>query len=1041
MRRLVVGLLAFLGLTALVLVLPVSAAPGPEAEPVATSTAEVPMGSVAEPAPQAEVQAGTSDPVTGVPATAPALTVSRVGTEPFSLVGVTWRLDPAVTDTVVQVRVQDAEGAWGAWTEVTVEDAEQNRGTATGDEVRGGTAPLWTGPSTAVEAELVTRSGAQPTDVRLELVDPGTSPADGALQGADLGDTAHAATAMPPVFSRAQWGADESIMGWTPQYAPAVKAATLHHTDTSNGYAADDVPGIIRSIYAYHAQSRGWGDIGYNVLVDRFGRLWEGRAGGLSRPVVAAHAGGFNSGTLGVSMIGNHAATAPTQAELESLAAMIAWKFSLHGVDPRGTTVLTSGGGGTAKYAAGVKVTLPTVFGHRDVGNTTCPGDAGYARLGTLRDLVAARLTTSLSPIATRYAADAGLRASLGDPVGAEQSAGGVSWQVYERGRVYDSAAGGVRVVRGAILDTYLAWGGPAALGAPLTDDTPTAEGRGWYVDVQGGSIVWSAGTGAQVVRGDILREYQRVGGSAGLLGFPTTSDARTPDGRGYVVHFEGGDVHWSPATGARTVAGQILETWLATGGTSGPLGFPTSSDAPTPDGRGYVVRFQGGDVWWSGATGPQVVAGDILAEYRRTGGSAGPLGFPTTSDARTPDGRGYVVHFQGGDVWWSPATGARTVAGQILETWLAVGGTSGPLGFPTSSDARTTDGRGYTVSFQGGAVWWSGATGAHVVAGDILAEYRRAGGSGGPLGFPTTSDARTPDGRGYVVHFQGGDVWWSPATGAHTVAGEILTRWLGTGATSGPLGFPTTSDARTTDGRGYVVLFQGGGVWWSPATGAQAVAGDILRTWQATGGTSGPLGFPTTGDARTPDGRGYVVRFQDGDVWWSPATGAQVVRGAILATYRAAGGSSGPLGFPTTSDARSPEGRGYVVHFQGGDVWWSPTTGAQVVAGRILTTWLATGGPSGTLGFPTTSDARTPDGRGYVVRFQGGDVYWSPATDARAVTGALATEYAARGGSTSGLGFPTSSTYAVAGGLRNDFQGGVLTLTTATGAVTVGPR
>jgi hypothetical protein len=76
------------------------------------------------------------------------------------------------------------------------------------------------------------------------------------------------------------------------------------HPD-SNGYAADDVPAIMRSIYRYHAVSRGWGDIGYNVIADKFGRLWEGRYGGLASTVIGAHAGGFNTGTFGVSMLGN----------------------------------------------------------------------------------------------------------------------------------------------------------------------------------------------------------------------------------------------------------------------------------------------------------------------------------------------------------------------------------------------------------------------------------------------------------------------------------------------------------------------------------------------------------------------------------------------------------------------------------------------------------------------------------------------------------------------------------------------------------------
>ncbi|MGY1813428.1 N-acetylmuramoyl-L-alanine amidase [Blastococcus sp. SYSU D00820] len=928
MRRLLAGSVAFLGMTGTLLVLPVYADPGPEPAPVETSTEAVEMGSVAEPAPAAEVQQGTTEPVAGVAPEAPALTVSRLDVAPFSLVGVTWTADPAVTDTVVQIRVRDESGAWGEWAEVGVE-SDLNTGTRTGATPRGGTAPLWTGPSTGVEAELVTRSGAQPADVTLELVDPGTAAADGALDTPELGDTAHAATAMPPIYSRAQWGADERMMGWTPQYATTLKAATLHHTDTANTYTADEVPGILRSIYAYHAQSRGWGDIGYNVIVDRFGRMWEGRAGGLSRPVVAAHAGGFNSGTFGISMLGNHAGVAPSQATIDSVAAAIAWKFSLHNVDPRGTTVLTSGGGGTSRYAAGVRVTLPTIFGHRDVGSTTCPGDAGYARMGEIRDRVSDRLASSRTTIGARYEADAALRDSLGVPVGGQQSAGGVTWQDYRYGRLYSSAAGGVRVVRGAILETYVSTGGPAVLGAPISDD------------------------------------------------------ARTPDGRGYFVDFQGGSIYWSPAAGTQVVRGGILATWRTAGGSGGPLGFPISSDARTADGRGYVVDFEGGSIYWSAATGSQIVRGGILATWLDGGGTAGPLGFPATSDAATPDGRGYFVDFQGGSIYWSPATGTQVVRGGILATWRSAGGTSGPLG------------------------------------------------------FPTTSDAWTADGRGAFVRFQGGDVYWSPSTGTQVVRGSILSTWLDGGGATGPLGFPTTSDAWTADGRGAFVRFQGGDVYWSPSTGTQVVRGGILATWLTGGGATGPLGFPTSSDARTADGRGYVVDFQGGSIYWSPATGTQVVRGGILATWRAAGGTGGPLGFPTTSDARTPDGRGYFVDFQGGSIYWSAATGSQVVRGGILATWRALGGTGSAIGFPTTSDAPTPDGRGYVVRFQGGDLYWSPATDTRAVMGRLATAYAARGANASSLGFPVTHTYLIPGGMRVDFQGGSLVLNNATGVVT----
>src|SRR3712207_5766659 len=169
------------------------------------------MGSFSDPAPEAQVQEGTTDPVAGVTDAVPTLSVSATDVARFSLVGVTWAFDPAVTDTVVQVRVRDLAGAWSTWTEAGTEGIEQAPDADTGSPVRGGTAPLWTGPATAVEAELVTRSGAQPTDVQLDLVDPGESAADSALGEPDITETADAAVAMPPVFSRAQWGADENM--------------------------------------------------------------------------------------------------------------------------------------------------------------------------------------------------------------------------------------------------------------------------------------------------------------------------------------------------------------------------------------------------------------------------------------------------------------------------------------------------------------------------------------------------------------------------------------------------------------------------------------------------------------------------------------------------------------------------------------------------------------------------------------------------------------------------------------------------------------
>jgi len=390
MRRPLTVAIGCLAMTGTLLILPVTAETAPEPEPVSSAVEQLPLGSVQAPAPGAEVQPGTTEPVPGLEA-APTLTLTQAGTAEFSAVGVTWVLDPAVVDVVVKLRVQDSAGAWGQWTELAMDGvgpSSNEAATAPGDQ-RGGTEPVWSGPSYGAEVEVLTRSGATPLDVQLVLIDPRESAADTVPAEPEIQDVANAAATMPPIYSRAQWGADESIMTWPPEYAGTIKAATVHHTADANGYPAEDVPRILRSIYQFHSVSRGWGDIGYNVLTDRFGRLWEGRAGGLASTVIGAHAGGFNSSNFGVSMLGNYDVVDTPQAMIDAVGSVIAWKLALYGVNPRGSTTLVSGGGGTAKYPAGTAVMLPTIMGHRDVGNTTCPGQYGYVRLGEIRNRAA----------------------------------------------------------------------------------------------------------------------------------------------------------------------------------------------------------------------------------------------------------------------------------------------------------------------------------------------------------------------------------------------------------------------------------------------------------------------------------------------------------------------------------------------------------------------------------------------------------------------------------------------------------------------------
>ena len=364
-------LLAVAALVPALLAASVVTSPGAVARPVEAGVQQIAVDDLtpASPAPGGELLSGVHE------------------TEPFRLVGLSWPAGGEEEQPLLSVRVRTG-GTWGAWEQLSAMDAEPAGREGAADDVRTGTEPLVTGLSDAVQVRTGPRAGPVPGDLRLELIDPGTSRADGAAPARPAA-SASAAAGRPVVVSRAQWGADESYRSGTPTYDSTVRAAVIHHTAGSNTYATPaEAYAEVRGVYAYHTRSLGWNDIGYNALVDRFGTIYEGRAGGLDRAVRGAHTGGFNTGTFGVSVLGDHETAAVDDAVLTSVARITAWKLGLHGVDPNGTTRLTSAGGGTSRYEAGTTVTVPTVLGHRDLGRTACPGQHLYAELGRIRALV-----------------------------------------------------------------------------------------------------------------------------------------------------------------------------------------------------------------------------------------------------------------------------------------------------------------------------------------------------------------------------------------------------------------------------------------------------------------------------------------------------------------------------------------------------------------------------------------------------------------------------------------------------------------------------
>ena len=137
-----------------------------------------------------------------------------------------------------------------------------------------------------------------------------------------------------------EWGADESLRCGTPQYDNGIRAAVVHHTAGSNDYSPLESAGIVKAIYTYHSKTLGWCDIAYNALVDKYGQVFEGSAGGLTKPVEGIHTGGFNRNTWGVAMIGNFDDVAPTPIQIRTVGRLLGWRLGMDNVDPKGTVAL-----------------------------------------------------------------------------------------------------------------------------------------------------------------------------------------------------------------------------------------------------------------------------------------------------------------------------------------------------------------------------------------------------------------------------------------------------------------------------------------------------------------------------------------------------------------------------------------------------------------------------------------------------------------------------------------------------------------------------
>ena len=342
---------------------------------------------------------------------APAVAAVAQPEEEFGLVGVT-TASPLDERSRVLVRLR-TDGVWGAWTPLPVSEHGPDPESLEAAGVRFGTEPLLTEASDGVQVRIDTPGGQAPVDPQLTLLDNPVVDDDARIAppGTSMPISTVAASTtsapMPQIITRAQWGANEAQRRGAPQYSGTIKAAFLHHTVTTNDYTPEQAAQQVRNLYGWFTKGLRYSDMAYNFIVDRYGRLYEGRAGGMDRAVIGGHTAGFNNDTFAVSALGNFqkAALAPEQMSVvnESVAQLMAWKLAMSHRDPNGSAVLVSdSGAGTSRYRPGQQATTSVIGGHRDIGNTACPGRYLEPQVPTIRSLVSAKMgVTTFNPSIT----------------------------------------------------------------------------------------------------------------------------------------------------------------------------------------------------------------------------------------------------------------------------------------------------------------------------------------------------------------------------------------------------------------------------------------------------------------------------------------------------------------------------------------------------------------------------------------------------------------------------------------------------------------
>ena len=293
----------------------------------------------------------------------------------FHVFGLRWR--SADEEAHVEARVRERGGRWRRWVEVPANHSTR------------GSDPVWAGGARQLQLRV---KGGRVRGLRAHFVRISSRPSSRAAAAR------RQVPGAPAIVPRSEWEGGQCAPRDTPTMG-SVQMGFVHHTVSANDYGPEDSGAMVLGICRFHRNTNGWDDVGYNFLVDKYGTIFEGRAGGIDQPIVGAQAQGYNAVSTGVANLGTYQDVPQTQQAIDAMARLLAWKLSLHGAPVTGRVTVRSAGGSSNKHGDGASATFERISAHRDGNKTSCPGDALFAQLPDLR-AKADRIAPNVPPAA-----------------------------------------------------------------------------------------------------------------------------------------------------------------------------------------------------------------------------------------------------------------------------------------------------------------------------------------------------------------------------------------------------------------------------------------------------------------------------------------------------------------------------------------------------------------------------------------------------------------------------------------------------------------